>query len=207
ALDEIDRLEAQLTVYRDSSEVSRLNLLAPATDVPLEKGLFDLLALSARISEETQGAFDITAGALIKAWGFYRGPRRVPEEEERRQALARVGMRHVHLDAKKQTAHFLRAGLEINLGSIGKGYGLDCAVESLRLHWNLSSALLHGGHSSVYAIGTEPGSENGWVVGISHPWDRARRLALVRLRDQALGTSAATFRHLEYNGRKLGHIL
>src|SRR5204862_8363223 len=73
--------------------------------------------------------------------------------------------------------------------------------------WISSSGLLRGGHSSVSARGTEPGSENGWVVGISHPWDTARRLALVRLRDQALGTSAATFRHLEYNGRKLGHIL
>src|SRR5438132_11019036 len=80
ALDEIDQLEAQLTVYRDSSEVSRLNSLAPVVDVPLEKGLFDLLTLSAQLSEETAGAFDITAGALIKAWGFYRGPRRVPEE-------------------------------------------------------------------------------------------------------------------------------
>src|SRR5204862_5134718 len=73
--------------------------------------------------------------------------------------------------------------------------------------WISSSGLLRGGHSSVSARGTEPGSENGWVVGISHPWDTARRLALVRLRDQALGTSAATFRHLEYNGRKLGHNL
>src|SRR5207253_2492780 len=156
ALDEIDRLEAQLTVYRDSSEVSRLNLLAPATDVPLEKGLFDLLALSARISEETQGAFDITAGALIKAWGFYRGPRRAPEEEERRQALTRVGMRHVRLDAKKQTAHFLRPGLEINLGSIGKGYGLDCAVESLRLHWHLSSAWTKRGRIATPTPALEP---------------------------------------------------
>src|SRR5438105_597013 len=71
-LDRIDRLEAQLTVFRDTSEVSRLNRLAGLAPVPVERGLFDLLTLAARISKETGGAFDITAGPLVKAWGFFR---------------------------------------------------------------------------------------------------------------------------------------
>src|SRR5262245_15487967 len=78
ALDLIDRLEAQLTVYRQTSEVSRLNRLAALAPVPVDSGLFDLLILSARLSEETAGAFDITAGPLIKAWGFFRRQGRVP---------------------------------------------------------------------------------------------------------------------------------
>src|SRR5439155_20560385 len=90
---------------------------------------------------------------------------------------------------------------------IGKGYALDCAADLLRDEWGISNGLLHGGHSSVYAMGTEPGDPHGWTVGLKDPWRPARRLALLRLRDRALGTSAATFRHLEYNGRKLGHIL
>jgi thiamine biosynthesis lipoprotein len=207
AFDEIDRLEQQLTVYRDTSEVSRLNQLASFIPVPVEQGLFDLLALSARITEETEGAFDISTGALIKAWGFYRGPRRVPSQSERSEASSRAGMRQVVLHAEERTVRFLRPGLEINLGSIGKGYALDRAAEWLRRSGNVAAALLHGGHSSVYAIGNEPGAGRGWAVGIQHPWDLGRRLAIVRLRDQALGTSAATFQHLEYNGRKLGHIL
>src|SRR5947209_120006 len=68
ALDEIDRLEAQLTVYRPTSEVSRLNELAPLLDVPVEESLFQLLALAARIHQDSEDAYDITAGALIKAW-------------------------------------------------------------------------------------------------------------------------------------------
>src|SRR5262245_48501250 len=97
ALDEIDRLEAQLTVYRDTSEVSRLNRLAPHTAIPVEDGLFGLLETAARIHAESEGAFDVSAGALVKAWGFYRGPRRVPSDEERAEALARTGMQHVVL--------------------------------------------------------------------------------------------------------------
>ena len=206
AFAEIDRLEQQLTVYRDTSEVSRLNRLAAATAVPVEEGLFCLLSLAARITEETEGAYDITAGALIKAWGFYRGPRRVPSEEERVAALSRVGMRHVLLDEEARTVRYLRRGLEINLGSIGKGYGLDRVAGRLR-GCGLSTALLHGGQSSVYAMGGGPVDGRGWTVGIRHPWDLERRLAVVRLHDRALGTSTATFQHLEYNGQKLGHIL
>jgi FAD:protein FMN transferase len=206
AFDEIDRLERQLTVYRATSEVCRLNQLAAHVAIPVEQELFGLLTLAARISAETEGAFDITAGSLIKAWGFYKGPRRVPSSEERAAVLTAVGMGHVTLDPEGRTVRFLRPGLEINLGSIGKGYALDRAAFLLRTGHGVTDALLHGGHSSVYAMGTEPGGR-GWSVGIRHPWDPARRLALVRLRDRALGTSAATFQHLEYNGRKLGHIL
>jgi thiamine biosynthesis lipoprotein len=207
ALDEVDRLEAQLTVYRDTSEVSRLNARAATGPVPVEEGLFDLLQLAARVSADTDYAFDITAGALIKAWGFFRGPRRVPADAELRQVLQRVGMRHVELDPEARTVRFARPGLEINLGSIGKGYALDRAAGLLRREWKIRAGVLHGGHSSVYATGSEPGSGRGWPVGIRHPWDEGRRLALVYLCDRALGTSAATFQHLEHHGRKLGHIL
>jgi thiamine biosynthesis lipoprotein len=205
--EQIDHLEQQLTVYRETSEVSRLNRLAGQISVPVEPRLFELLALAEEISRETDGAFDVTAGALIKAWGFFRGPRRVPSTEELGSALARVGMRHVWLDAQHSNVRYHRPGLEINLGSIGKGYALDRVAESLRNQWNLRSALLHGGHSSVYAMGSESDDRAGWAVGIQHPWNPARRWALVCLGDRAMATSAATFQHLEHDGRKLGHVL
>jgi thiamine biosynthesis lipoprotein len=116
-------------------------------------------------------------------------------------------MRHVSLDDERQTVRYHRPGLEINLGSIGKGYALDRAAALLRNEWGISSGLLHGGHSSMYAMGTEPGNARGWAVGLSHPWQPERRMAVLHLRDRALGTSASTYRNLEYNGRKLGHIL
>jgi thiamine biosynthesis lipoprotein len=207
ALDLIDALETQLTVYRDESEVSRFNERAAAEPIPVEEQLFGLLQLAQRLTNETAGAFDITAGALVRAWGFHRGPRRVPEPGELAEARSRVGMQHVVLDQENRTVRYHRRGLEINLGSIGKGYALDRAAALLRQEWGIVSGLLHGGHSSVYAMGTEPGSTRGWTVGLCDPRQPERRLALLRLRDGALGTSASTYRHLEYNGRKLGHIL
>jgi thiamine biosynthesis lipoprotein len=203
----LDDLETQLTVYRDTSEVSQLNRVAPYAAVPVESCLFTLLEQSARIHQETEGAFDITAGALIKAWGFFRGPRRVPDETEIQAALERVGMDKVRLERGSRSVRFLQPGLEINLGSIGKGYALDRLAQHLADEWNLPASLLHGGHSSVYARGYPADDPRGWPIGVRHPWDPERRLATVWLRDRAVGTSAATFQYLEHQGRKLGHIL
>lgn len=207
ALDEIDRLEDQLSVYRDHSEVSRLNRTAVADAVTVKPNLRDLLALARRIWCETEGAFDITTGSLTKVWGFYRRCARLPSADEQQAALRSVGMDKIVLDTENGTVRFLKPGLEINLGSIGKGYALDRAAALLRSGRSIRSALLHGGHSSILAVGSEPGSDRGWPVDIRHPWDREKRLAKVWLKDRGLGTSSATFQHLEQGGRKLGHII
>ena len=206
-LDEIDRLESQMTVYRDDSEVSRLNRLAASALVQVEEGLFNLLARAERITRQTEGAFDVSVGALIKAWGFYRRRGRVPSPEERADLRNKIGMHNVVLGPENRTVGFRCASLELNLGSIGKGYALDRVGRLLRDRWRIETALLHGGHSSVLALGSQPGTGRGWTVGIRHPAFPERRLGMVHLRNRAMATSAATFQHLEYQGRKLGHIL
>lgn len=217
ALDLIDHLESLLSAYREDSEVSRLNREACHREIVVSPELYELLELSARLTRDTDGAFDVAAGALIKTWGFFRGPRRVPEPEERKEALRRTGMHHVVLNPERRSVRFLRPGVEINLGSIGKGYALDRAATLLREEFGIRSALLHGGHSSVYAIGSLPGverepsaigkSEGGWPVGLTHPEDPRIRLKTVWLQNGGLGVSAKTYRYLEWRGQKLGHIL
>jgi thiamine biosynthesis lipoprotein len=207
ALDFIDGLEAQLTVYRETSEVSRLNRLAARAPVPVESRLFDLLTLASRLTAETEGAFDITAGPLIKAWGFFRREGRVPDDTELATAMEKVGMRNVALDPERRFVRYLRPGVEMNLGSIGKGYALDRAGELLRDDYGIGTGLISGGNSSVLALGIPPGDPRGWAVGVRNPAEPDERLAVVRLRNGAMGTSAATYQNLGYNGRKLGHEL
>jgi thiamine biosynthesis lipoprotein len=206
ALDLIDQLEAQLTVYRDDSEVSQLNQRASREQVSVEANLFRLLQLAGEISRETQGCFDLSTGALIKAWGFYKRQGRVPSVTERAQALEQTGMRHVILDAEMRSVRYLRPGLEINLGAIGKGYALD-RVREMLIAEGASSGLVHGGASSVLAWGSPSSQRRGWKVNLLHPWQHEQILGTLELRDEALGTSAATFQFFEYNGRKLGHLL
>lgn len=207
ALDLIDTLEDQMTVYRDHSEVSRLNAAAPGQAVTVEEQLFELFARCAAWTRETEGAFDIATGAIIKAWGFFKREGCVPLPRERAGAMARTGMRHVILDPAARSVKYRVPGLEFNLGAVGKGYALDRAAQLLREKWGIGSALLHGGGSSVYAIGAPPGEPRGWAVALKHPTDANRSLGTARLKDRGLGTSAATFQFFEYNGRKLGHLL
>jgi thiamine biosynthesis lipoprotein len=207
ALDEIDRLESQLTVYRDTSEVSAINRLAHAQPMRVERNLFDLLSRCQTLHADTDGAFDPAVGALIKTWGFHRRQGKVPTPVQLAFALSRSGMRHVELDAQRGTVRFTQPGVELNFGSVGKGYALDEALRSLREIGPVEHLLMHGGHSSVVAVGNENTERNGWAVGLTDPLQPRRRRAVVHLRDRALATSAATYQNLTHEGRRLGHLL
>jgi FAD:protein FMN transferase len=207
ALDLLARLEEQMTVYRGESEVSRFNQYAALSPMPVEAGLFEIFEMAERIHRDTGGAYDLATGALIKTWGFFRRQGRVPAEAELRMARECSGMHHVELDPVRRTIHLRARGVELNLGSVGKGYALDRMAVHLLERWNVHAALLHGGTSSVFGRGFPPGQPRGWQVGLGHPFDLNCRMGSIWLRDRALGTSSATFQHLLHEGRKLGHIL
>ncbi len=207
ALDEVDRLEDKLSVYREESDISRLNRLFGVSAVRTDAELYHLLRWAARLSEATGGAFDAASGALVKAWGFFRGPRRVPAESERTAALAASGSAHLTFDDATQAVVSDRPGLELNLGGIGKGYAIDRAFHLLRTGYRVPAALMQGGQSSIKAIGTPPGEPRGWTVAIGDPLRLGRTLARVRLGDRALGTSGADHQFFVESGRRYGHIL
>lgn len=208
ALDLIDELEAQLTVYSDDSEVSRLNATAHLGPVEVEPGLFGLLQRAVELSRETQGAYDVTSGALSLAWGFVRGPKRVPDPETLALARERTGWHHLHIDPMSRTVAFDRAGVTINLGSIGKGYAIERAVDVIRAHWFPTSALVHGGQSSLFALGSPPGRFGGrWEVALRNPFRPESPLGVLRLRNRGLGTSGGAFQQFVAGGKVYGHIL
>ena len=208
ALDLIADLEGRLTVYRDDSELSRVNATAHLGPVDTERELFQLLRTAEAIHSLTEGAYDATSGALSVAWGFFKGPKRIPDSETLADARARTGQKLVVLDPENQTVFFKRRGVTINLGGIGKGYAIDRAAETIRHHWMPTSALIHGGQSSLYALGSPPGEFGGrWKVALRNPFDPERSLGTFRLRDRGLGTSGDAFQRFEVGGRVFGHIL
>ena len=208
ALDVVEALEAQLTVYRDDSEVARLNASAHLGPVEVEADLFALLTRAVAIGRRTGGAYDVTAGALSDAWGFTRGPRRVPDPEALAEALARTGSDHLILDADRGTVAFDRPSLVINLGGIGKGYAIDRAVDVIRGHWWPTTALIHGGRSSLYALGSPPDDFGGrWAIAVRDPFDPETPLGTLHLRNRGMGTSGDAFQRFEAGGRTFGHII
>ena len=229
ALDLIEEIEEQLTVYRETGEVARLNTTAAEGPVAVDPSLFQLLERCAAFNLETSGAFDVAVGALVEAWGFTRRAGRIPTDRELVEATGRCGFRHVILNAGhggltppaqgenllsggrqppvSGTVQFRRPGLKLNFGAIGKGYALDRAAGLLRRDWGIESALLQGGGSSMLGVGVPPNDPRGWPVSIRHPEPSRPSLDVVHLKDQGLGTSAATFQFFEFGGKKYGHVL
>ncbi|MHB1033195.1 MAG: FAD:protein FMN transferase [Pirellulales bacterium] len=209
ALDLVEQLESQLSVFRPESELCRINLLAADAATPVEPRLFALLAQALQVSAQTKGAYDITSGPLSKVWGFYRRAGEIPQPANLAEALQRVGYARVQLDPAQRTIRFLTPGVELNLGSIGKGYALDRCAEHLESA-GIAEFLLHGGKSSVLARGsraTGPEGPRGWTIGLPDPLHPGRRLAELRLQDKALATSGSAVQFFRYRGRRYGHIL
>lgn len=205
ALDEVDRIEDQLTVFRETSEVSLVNRHAATEAVRVTPSLFELLRLSEQMRRETGGAFDVTSGPLTRCWGFLRREGRLPDPLEIEEARARVGGDMLSLDEEARTVRFAREGLEINFGSIGKGYALDRVAPSVRRR--VRSALLSAGFSSMRAVGGGDRGSRGWVVGVRDPRQKDRRMAVLRLRDCAMSTSGSEEQFFEHEGRRYGHII
>ncbi len=213
ALAEIERLEAQLSFYRPTSEIARLNTHAAGGPVRVEPELFRLLQHALRLSEETGGAFDITVAPLMRVWGFTRGTGQLPDPAALAEARACTGWRLVELDEAASTVRFARPGVLLDLGALGKGYALGRAADLLRED-GVSGALLHGGTSTVVAIGAPPGAE-AWTVAIEKPQTtnspmpaaRDSVLATVALRDSALSVSAVWGKSFTVDARVYGHVI
>jgi thiamine biosynthesis lipoprotein len=211
ALDLIEMLEDQMTVYRDHSEIMRVNRDAHRLACRVEARLFALLHQCLQWSAETEGAFDITTGPLIKLWGFYTRQGRFPAEQEVQEVLQRVGYRHVRLDQEQLAVRFDCPGVELNLGSVGKGYALDRAAEILDAA-GVADYLFHGGKSSILARGarqaaTETAAAVPWSIALQHPLRPERRLAELTVRDRAVGTSGSGRQFFYHGGRRYGHVL
>jgi thiamine biosynthesis lipoprotein len=205
ALDEIERLEAQLSLYRPSSEISHLNARAAREPVAVDPRLFRLLQRARALSEATGGAFDISVAPLMRCWGFVDGTGHLPAPDELDAARAVVGMHRVELNEDGITVRFATEGVTLDLGAIGKGYAVERAADLLR-EAGVTSALLHGGTSTVVAIGAPPG-EDGWSVAIQHPSRPEEIVTGVSLRDEALSVSAVHGKAFEVEGRLLGHVI
>lgn len=229
ALDEITRLESQLSLYRRDSELNQINARAARDPVRVSPPLFRLLAQAKEIWAVTGGAFDLTIAPLMRAWKFVRDTGALPDAAELEAARACVGMNHVELDPANFSVRFTRPGVVLDPGAIGKGYALERAGMLLR-EAGTTDALLHGGTSTVLALGTDA---NGapWRIAIEHPEhvlnsaestermklsltsetstasESAPLLAIVPLRDEALSVSAVWGKAFAVGGRVFGHVM
>jgi thiamine biosynthesis lipoprotein len=205
AFGEIERVEALLSSYRPGSEVTRINRHAARGPVTTDPETFGLIERALEYSEITHGAFDVTVGRLLKAWGFFGGTGHTPSAEELRAAREASGWKGVTLSPDTRSVRFRKTGLELDFGGMGKGWALDRAAALLK-GLGVNAALLGLGKSSYYAMGSPPGKP-GWLIVVPDPNDPGEPLSCVYLKDGALSTSGSAQRSFEVDSRRYSHIL
>lgn len=209
ALAEVERLEARLSFYRPDSEITRLNQHGATGPIRLLPEVWLLLDRAISLAHATGGAFDITVAPLMEAWGFTGRSGHRPDPATLRAARECVGVQHLELDRPTWSARFLRPGVRIDLGGIGKGYAIEQAVEILR-DAGITSALIHGGTSTAFGLGAPPDAE-AWQVAIEPPPELRQPetppLAVVSLRDCALSVSAVWGKAFTDEEGHHGHVI
>lgn len=205
ALREIESLDAQLSLYRSESDIAWINAHASREPVRVEPLLFALLQRAVELSRATDGAFDITIGPLMRAWGLAGGEGKIPSRPDLETARARVGAGHIILNEADFTVAFEQEGMQIDLGAIGKGYAIERAVEVLR-ESGVKSALIHGGTSTIYALGAPPDA-NAWRVAIFDPVRKSALPDALDLRDCSVSVSAVHGKSFTLDGREYGHVI
>lgn len=205
AFDEIERLEELFSIYRPTSEVSRLNKASGERQVTVSEDLANVLGMALEIAAATGGAYDPTATPLARLWGFLDRRPRLPDAEDIAQTLRMIGWQRIRLN-RAQRIVTRPLPLELNFNSIGKGYAVERAAAVLR-HHGLERFVIHGGQSSVVARNDEQQPDDAWTIGLTHPLVPQQRIGEVRLRNAALSTSGTARQGFFHRGQRLGHIL
>jgi thiamine biosynthesis lipoprotein len=199
---EMARLSDMMNHYSPDSVVSEINRQAGVHPVTVPPELMEVLVMARRVSERTDGAFDITVGAF-KDWRFNPENPAMPSAQELSAALPLVDYRNVLLDEKNRTVLLKRSGMRIDLGGIAKLYILNAGMLVLQRH-GIARAMLNGG-GDVTVTGTRDGRP--WRIGIRHPRRAGELLATVELTRGWVVTSGDYERYFIRDGRRYHHIL
>jgi thiamine biosynthesis lipoprotein len=206
AFDEVRQLDSMLSNYKPDSEWSEVNREAARHPVHVSSELFQLLAACQEYSRQSEGAFDISVGPLMKVWGFYKGTGHLPHRAEVMAAMQNVGYQHMHLDAAAQTVSFDRPGVELDPGGIGKGYAVDRMIDVLKAK-SVTTALVSGSGSSIYGLGAPPDEPRGWRIMIRDPKDERKSVAEVFLHNESMSTSGSYEKFFRAEGHIYSHIM
>ncbi len=200
-MQEFARIEAAMSTFRDSSEISAVNREAALHAVPASAELYDLVRRSLELSVATGGAFDITFDSVGRLYDFRKGVR--PGEDAIRANLPLIDYRHVVLSDSPATIRFVTPGTRINLGGIAKGYACERVIALLRTA-GVSNALANAG-GDTRLLGDRRGKP--WVVGIRDPDDSNHWVTRLALDDEAISTSGDYERFFDEDGVRYHHIL
>ncbi len=204
AVNEIRRIEKIISSWDPNSETSAINRNAGIKPVKVSRELFDLIKRAKKISEITDGAFDISYASMDKIWHFDGSMKQMPSPEAIKKSVAKVGYHNIILDPKNQTVFLKLKGMKIGFGAIGKGYSADKA-KKLLISKGVKAGIINAS-GDMNTWGTQPNGQK-WQIGIINPLHKNTVFATFPLTDEAVVTSGNYEKYVIFNGKRYTHII
>ncbi len=204
-IDEIKRIEKLLTTFSDDSETNQVNKNAGIMPVTVSRETFNLIQRSVRISELTQGAFDITYGSIDKRlWNFDQNMTSLPDKATAKKMVRLINFRNIVLDGEKCTVFLREEGMRIGFGGIGKGYAAERAKQVMKGQGVESGVVNASGDLNAWGI--QPNG-NKWTVGIANPDSSHEVFSYMTISDLAVATSGNYEKFIMIDGKKYSHTI
>jgi FAD:protein FMN transferase len=205
AVSEISRIEQLLTTFNEVSQTNKVNQNAGIAPVQVDREMFDLVERAQRISNLTQGAFDLTYGSIDKRlWNFDTTMTQLPSVETLKKSVRLINYRNVILDAEKCTIFLKNQGMRIGFGGIGKGYAAEMAKNCLQ-KLGVNAGIINAS-GDLCAWGTQP-NDKAWTIGIADPESKMKAFSEFELRDSAVATSGNYEKYAIIGGKRYSHTI
>jgi thiamine biosynthesis lipoprotein len=204
-VNEIRRIEKILTTFSEDSETALINKNAGLAPVQVSREVFDLIERSVRISDITQGAFDITYGGIDKSlWNFDQHMKTLPPVNKAKKMIRLINYRNIELNREACTVYLKEKGMRIGFGGIGKGYAAEMAKKIMQQH-GVESGIVNAS-GDLAAWGKQPNGQP-WTVGIVHPDHKDQPFSYMNISDMAVATSGNYEKFITINGKKYSHTI
>lgn len=205
AIREVQRIEQLLTTFNESSQTNQVNAKAGIEPVAVDAEVFNLIERSLKISELTQGAFDITYGSIDKRlWNFDTAMTSLPDPETAKASVRLINYYNVVLNRENHTVFLKHKGMRIGFGGIGKGYAADCAKRIMMRDGVMNGIVNAAGDLTVW--GNQPNGKP-WTIGIADPDSKYLPFGSVILTDTSVATSGNYEKFALINGKKYSHTI
>jgi thiamine biosynthesis lipoprotein len=204
AVSEIERIEKIISSWDEASETSQINQNAGIKPVKVSMELFRLIERAKKISEITDGAFDISYASMDNIWKFDGSMQGIPSKALLNQSVSKIGHEKIQLDPIEQTVYLLEPGMRIGFGAIGKGYAADRAKELLVSKQVKGGVINASGDLTTW--GTKVTGEK-WLIGIANPLSKDKVFSWLPVVESSVATSGNYEKYIVLDGEKYSHII
>ncbi len=201
---EITRIENLISDWKPTSQVSEVNQNAGIKPIKVDREVFELAQRAIKLSEITNGAFDVSFAALDRVWKFDGSLKEMPSAEAIKKSVEKVGYKNIILDSAASTIFLKLKGMKIGFGALGEGYATD-KCRSMMIAKGAQAGIINGsGDMSTW--GKQPNGKD-WKIGITNPFMPEKILAAVPLKEGAVTTSGSYEKFVVFNGKRYSHII